>query len=301
MDFEIICWGLQFPEGPVAMSDGSVLLVETRRQTVSRVGEDGTCEVVAMVGGGPNGLAIGPDGSAYICNNGGYKWAEHHGHFFPHGLADDYQSGSIQRLDVSNGQHETLYTRCGDRLLQGPNDIVFDRDDGFWFTDFGTLSRGVKTLGGLFYAKTDGSHIHCAVDGLVSPNGIGLSADGRTLYTADTFTGRLYALDVVGPGALSPISNPLLPGRIMGGHPSPYMFDSLAVQEDGGVAVATIGRPGVTIHYDEHTEFIDVPCDGMITNICFGGDNQRTAWLTGSQSGVLIKTEWPTPGLRLNN
>src|SRR4051812_49620304 len=64
--------GLQFPEGPIAMDDGSVLLVEIKRGTLSRVDVDaGTIDVVADCGGGPNGAAIGPDGAVYICNNGG--------------------------------------------------------------------------------------------------------------------------------------------------------------------------------------------------------------------------------------
>ena len=54
--------GLQFPEGPVALADGSTLVVEIRRGTLSRVGADGVVTVVADLGGGPNGAAIGPDG-----------------------------------------------------------------------------------------------------------------------------------------------------------------------------------------------------------------------------------------------
>src|SRR6185312_1158196 len=65
-----IATGLRFPEGPIAMPDGSVLLVEIERQTLSRVTPDGKVTVVATTGGGPNGAAIGPDGKCYICNNG---------------------------------------------------------------------------------------------------------------------------------------------------------------------------------------------------------------------------------------
>lgn len=65
--------GLRFPEGPVAMADGSVLLVEIERRTLLRVRPDGAKQVVARFGGGPNGAAIGPDGKCYICNNGGFE------------------------------------------------------------------------------------------------------------------------------------------------------------------------------------------------------------------------------------
>ena len=61
-----ICEGLRFPEGPVALADGSVLLVEIEAGAVTRVFPDGRKVVVARPGGGPNGLAIGPDGAAYV-------------------------------------------------------------------------------------------------------------------------------------------------------------------------------------------------------------------------------------------
>ena len=64
--------GLQFPEGPIAMPDGSVIVVEIARGTLTRVLLDGRKEVIADTGGGPNGAAIGPDGACYVCNNGGF-------------------------------------------------------------------------------------------------------------------------------------------------------------------------------------------------------------------------------------
>ena len=67
---------LEFPEGPIWMPDGSVLVVEIKRGTLSRVSPDGTVSVVADLGGGPNGAAIGPDGAAYVGTGG----AVHFGH-----------------------------------------------------------------------------------------------------------------------------------------------------------------------------------------------------------------------------
>ena len=73
MDFEVIAEGLQFPVGPIAMRDGSVLLVEIRsRHAHPRVGTDGNVTVVAeLLGGGPNEPPSVPDGRVYVCNNGG--------------------------------------------------------------------------------------------------------------------------------------------------------------------------------------------------------------------------------------
>src|SRR6476660_1061850 len=123
-----IATGLEFPEGPIAMPDGSVLVVEIKRGTLSRVTPEGKIDVVAECGGGPNGAAIGPDGAAYICNNGGcFEFQEVMGLRFPGPPPATYAGhGSIQRVDLGSGEVTTLYEECDGNPLRAPNDIVFD-------------------------------------------------------------------------------------------------------------------------------------------------------------------------------
>ena len=71
LDLTEVASGLGFPEGPVAMADGSVLFVDIKDQLLRRLMPDGALVDVAKLPGGPNGTAIGPDGAAYVCNNGG--------------------------------------------------------------------------------------------------------------------------------------------------------------------------------------------------------------------------------------
>ena len=66
-DVRILATGLGFPEGPVAMPDGSVILTEIRNNRCSRVAPDGKVSLFSATGGGPNGLAVGPDGALYLC------------------------------------------------------------------------------------------------------------------------------------------------------------------------------------------------------------------------------------------
>ena len=73
MNFEVVGSSLGFPEGPVVMQDGSIILVEIRLGCITRLW-NGKREVIATPGGGPNGLAIGPDGALYCCNNGGFEY-----------------------------------------------------------------------------------------------------------------------------------------------------------------------------------------------------------------------------------
>src|SRR5689334_8415821 len=129
MEFEVLAEGLQFPEGPIAMADGSVLLVEIARGTLTRVWNRRT-EVVAQLGGGPNGAALGPDGAVYICNNGGSEWRRVNGLLFPGRAPADYTTGRIERVDLATGKFERLYDAFEGVRLGGPNDLVFDAQGG---------------------------------------------------------------------------------------------------------------------------------------------------------------------------
>ncbi|CDO37842.1 SMP-30/gluconolactonase/LRE family protein [Novosphingobium sp. KN65.2] len=297
MELEIVAEGLGFPEGPIAMADGSVIVVDTHGGRLLRVAMNGAVSPVAETGGGPNGAAIGPDGMIYVCNNGGFAWSElEGGQLMPHGVPSDYRGGSIQRVDPESGRVETLYTACEGRALRGPNDIVFDSQGGFWFTDFGKTSEDRVDIGYIYYAKADGSGIRQALGGLNGPNGIGLSPDEKTLYWAETPTARLWAAEISGPGQVAQASVPWLPGRLVLTMPGYCYFDSLAVERDGRVVVGTLIEGGLTvIAPDGAHEHIAFPEIG-ITNICFGGKDMREAWATASSSGRLYRVRWPRPG-----
>jgi len=288
MDFTVLAEGLAFPEGPVVFPDGAVIFVEINAGVVSRHW-GGRREVVARVGGGPNGAALGPDGALYVCNNGGQQP-------FPRG-------GRIERVDLSTGRFERLYDRVGEHPLSAPNDLVFDRSGGFWFTDFGAVYARSRDLSGIYYAQADGSGVTEVSFGGTGYNGIGLSPDESTLYAAETYTGRLIAFDLAAPGRVVKGGRG---GRLVTGHADHRMLDSLAVQADGVVCVATIGantrtNGGVTaICPAGEVQFVALP-DPLVTNLCFGGGDMRDAYITLSGEGRLIKTRWPAPGLKLNH
>jgi gluconolactonase len=302
--FDVVAEGLLFPEGPIAMPDGSVLCVEILRGTLTRAWGDGKTEIVANIGGGPNGAAVGPDGSVYITNNGGFVWTRNSAgepivEFA--GLPADYAGGRIERVNLATGRVDRIYDKVGGHGFKAPNDLVFDRSGGFWFTDIGRVYDRHRDLSGIYYALPDGSAIREVVYGAANYNGIGLAPDEKTLYVADSMTAKLYALPLSGPGQLAqelgrdPAPVPI-GACMLGAH-----LDSLAVQENGDVCVGTIFRGGITtfsVHGLEpaHTPFPD----SFVTNICFGGRDLRTAFITCSASGKLIRTQWPSAGLRLN-
>jgi gluconolactonase len=300
-----ICRGLNFPEGPVAMPDGSIILVEIERKTLTRVSVDGEVSVIADCGGGPNGAALGPDGKMYICNNGGFEWSQS-GPFKRPGeeLAKDYVGGSIQSVDLATGSVETIYTECDGESLKGPNDIVFDRQGGFYFTDLGKRRGRQIDRGSLFYAKIDGSSITELIHPFDTPNGVGLSADEKKLYVAETNAARLWAFDIESPGVIKKDGPSLFwPGHLLHKFNGYERLDSLAVDSEGNVVVATLGTGCVTAISPTGQIRVRVAVpefDLMVTNVCFGGPDLRTAYITASGLGRLYAIDWHCPGLPLN-
>ena len=302
--FTQLASGLRFPEGPVAMPDGSVVLVEIARGTLSRVTPDGRVHVVATLGGGPNGAAVGPGGKVYVTNNGGFNWVERPGKLFPTTQADDYTGGRIQVVDPETGKVETLYDACDGRRLRGPNDLVFDDAGGSWFTDLGKTREREADRGAVYYATADGALIREAVFPLERPNGIGLSPDGRTLYVVETPTARCWAFRLSAPGQIESANGPYRgeKGRVVVGLGGYQMFDSLAVDAEGHICVATLITGAVSDIWPDGSRVDQylLP-DMMVTNVCFGGPGLRTAFATLSLGGALVAFEWPRPGLPLHH
>jgi gluconolactonase len=299
-EIRIMTTGLRFPEGPVAMADGSVILGEIAGSAVTRIAPDGGKTAIGTPGGGPNGVATGPDGALYVCNNGGNEYAE--GGFLSTGPAKDYQCGYIQRIDPRTGDTRILYSQCGGHKLSAPNDLVFDREGGFYFTDLGKRRGRDRDHGGLYYALPDGSKIVELAHPMLSPNGVGLSPDEKTVYVADTESSRLFAFDIISPGVLrkEPFPAPYT-GRLVSGLPGFQRFDSLAVEASGNIAVATLITGHITVIAPDGRVVRQVKMpDVYPTNICFGGGDMKTAYITLSGTGELGVMAWPEPGLRLN-
>ena len=300
-NMRLVAEGLEFPEGPVAMPDGSVLVVEIKGRRISRVAPDGTVETVAETGGGPNGMAIGPDGRAYVCNNGGFVFYTVGPWTISGEQPPDYSGGRIERVDLATGAVEALYTECGGNRLRGPNDIVFDANGDFWFTDHGKLREREADRGGVYWAKADGSEVKEVVFPCDFPNGVGLSPDGRRLYYAETYTGRVWQRWVTGPGEVMEQS-PVDPSLLLAGLPGYQLLDSLAVDGEGHVCVGTLVNPPGVSRISPDGQVDTCPLEGewwdpLPTNICFGGPDLRTAYITLSGTGRLVACDWPVPGL----
>jgi len=301
--FRIVASGLEFPEGPVALPDGSLLVVELRGKRLTRIAPNGERCVVAQLDGAPNGAAIGPDGRCYICNNGGMTFQPVGDLLLPGAAPDVYRGGWIEAVDLDTGAHEILYRSCGDIPLRAPNDLVFDQHGGFWFTDSGKMFKRSRDRGAVFYAKTDGSLIKQAIFPVEGGKGIGLSPDDQTLYVAETHSARLWSYEIAGPGQIRRIKGPVPweRGHLLATSPNYSLFDSLAVDAEGNICVADIPLGGITVFSPDGRLIERYPTGEMFTtNICFGGPGLRTAYVTLGTQGKVIAIDWPRAGAPLH-
>jgi gluconolactonase len=285
--------GLKFPEGPIAMPDGSVVLVEMFGPRITRVHPDGSKTTIAEIPGGPNGIALGPDGNLYLCNNGGcFTEVDLGGLTFPGPFNPaTYIGGRVQRVDIATGAVTDLYTECNGHPLRAPNDLVFDALGGFYFTDHGVRDNAARKgdITCIYYAKTDGSEIVEVVFPVEAPNGIGLSPDGSILYYAETHSGRVFRRRLTAPGVAEETS-PLDPWPLLIGLPGYQLLDSLAVDAAGNVCVATLVNGGISVISPDGELLEHIPTgDPLTTNICFGGDK---AYITLSGFGKLVSMPW---------
>jgi gluconolactonase len=315
--FRMVAAGLAYPEGPVWRPDGSLLLCEVKGGTLSRLAPDGTKAVVAALGGSPNGAAIGPDGATYVCNSGGFQWIEVGPVSITGDQPPDFQGGSIQRVDAG-GTVTTLYTEFQDATgathsLRGPDDLVFDPSGGFWFSDWGKSRPRERDITGVYYAQPDGSSIREVLFPLNAPNGVALSPDFSRLYVAETYTRRVLYFELSGPGQIK--RNPAtLDGSYLltNAIPGEAILDSMAVDEDGNVYVVSMlprgadpsSNGGLTIVTagGEVAQFLEIQIGSPVplpSDLCFGEEDRRTAFVTCGGTGQVVAVRTRIPGAKL--
>jgi gluconolactonase len=292
-DVRVVAEGFEFPEGPVELPDGSIVVTEIEGARISRVDTDGSVDLVAACDGGPNGAALGPDGALYVCNNGGR---------FARG---GYTGGWIERVDLDSGRVEVIFTECDGRRLSGPNDIVFDASGGFWFTDTGKFRGRVRDVGSVYYVAAGSDRPVEVIHPAETPNGIGLSPDGTTLYYAETTTARLRRRAITAPGEVADAGAHDIETLVCG-LPGDQLFDSIALDRDGRICIGTLLAGCVTEVSADGAQVVrcrlpDEFADRLVTNLCFGGADRTTAYITVAETKRLLACRWPTPGLELNH
>lgn len=303
--WEVVAVGLEFPEGPVALDDGSLLVSEMAAGRISVVRPDGRVEAVTDTGGGPNGLALLPDGRLVVCQTGGSGWKVRPWPFdvpgsvrlrLPDGPAAQPVDPQVQVIDA-DGSVSTLHAAGdGDGALSKPSDVAVDREGGMYVTDFGGIRGRVRTVAGVHYAPP-GGELREIVFPVELANGIALAPGESELHVTETRTRRVWGFELESPGVVGrwrsiatlPAGGPLDFGSA----------DGCAVDVEGNIAVATIGLGGITIVSPTGGVVAagPMPDDPMPTNVAFGGAAGSTIYVTcGATGRVLATDDWDVPG-----
>lgn len=293
---ELVATGFAFPEGPSIDAEGSVYLAEMGRACISKI-VSGERVVFADLGGSPSGIALGPDGQLYVCNGGG-DWP-------PTPLTNWIagRGGGVPSIQVIHpgGAFSTLLTEIDGLALHAPNDICFDMRGGFYLSDPAWAQRtpeGVAAAensppGFVCYVAPDGRASRVA-DGLIFPNGLHVTPDGKSLVVDETGTGRVLGFSIEAYGALKG-RRVLIELGLQSG------LDGMCFDSYGRLFIAGCGSGAIYVLTPELTRLeqtIELS-DPSITNLCFGGDDFRTLNVTEGAAGRLVAIRWPGAGMRL--
>ncbi|MGN7292823.1 SMP-30/gluconolactonase/LRE family protein [Rhizobium sp. SAFR-030] len=211
--------GLQL-ECPTFDAKGDLLFCEVFGGTVFRLTPDKQLSsFVPDAELRPAGLAVHPSGRIYMAE-----------------LGDFGSRGSVVTMAPDGTDVQTVVSR-NDGFL--PDDLVFDKDGGFYFTDF---KGGSSTpSGGVYYIGPSGGKPVLVVPNLRIANGVSLSPDGKTLWVTELAGGRLHRISLANATTIAPFGSSLV-YNFVGGGP-----DSLRIDADGNVYVAMYGQGRIMV------------------------------------------------------
>lgn len=259
-----------FLEGPSFDRAGNLYVVDVPWGRIFRISPDGgTVEVFLEYDGEPNGLKIHRDGRIFVA---------------------DYRHG-IMVADPQTRRIEPFLERSILDRFKGINDLVFADNGDLYFTDQGMT--GLHDPSGCLYRYTADGRLDRLLDNIPSPNGLVMSLDQKAVFVNVTRGNCVWRVP------LSPLTGmPYKVGnfiQLSGALGGP---DGLAIDREGNLAVAHIGLGVVWLfsRLGEPLARIN-SCEGLsVTNVAYGGPDNKTLYITESESGSILKAELSVPG-----
>ena len=257
---EVLVSGYGFSEGPAADARGNVYFSDGKNDSIHfyEVGKGVTLFVDDSTDA--NGMMFNHRGELVVCEGAAYR---------------------IVAFDVATKKKRVLAAEIDGTHFNEPNDLTIDEHDGFYFTDPNYRHRGQPTVmkEDTYYVSPQGQVTRVSTV-CKKPNGILLTADGKTLYLADNRGRVIYRYEVAAPGKLA---NETL-WIDLGAGP-----DGLTLDEHGNLYVAC-GRAGVKVYSPQGKPIgvIEVP---YASNCCFGGEDFTTLFITSADKFLAVPTK----------
>ncbi len=250
-------------EGPACDRDGSVFAVNFHtQQTIGRVTPDGRGEVFATLPGEStgNGIRFGPNGVMYVA---------------------DYVGHNVLRIDPTT---RAVSVFAHEERMHQPNDLALAADGTLYASD----PNWEDGTGQLWRIGEDGKVLQLA-ENMGTTNGLDLSPDGKTLYVNESVQRKIWAFDVVPEGVANK--------RALIAFPD-HGLDGMRVDVAGRLYVTRYGKGTVAVVSPAGTLLREIDVLGKRpSNICFGGPDGRTAYVTEVEHTRLVTFRVDKPGL----
>ncbi len=255
-EVKLLADGFKFTEGPAADAEGHVYFTDQPNDRICKWSVDGKLTDFMKPCGRSNGMFFDPQGNLWTC-------------------AD--MDNELWMIDPQG--NVTVVVRDFDgKLLNGPNDLWIDPEGGIYFTDplykrpYWERDPAMQQDGQhVYYVTPDRKRIIRVADDLVQPNGIIGTPDGKHLYVADIGDRKTYRYAIQADGSLSEKKLFCSMGS-----------DGMTIDREGNVYLT--GR-GVTVFSPEGEKIEQIPVEkGWTANVCFGGPDRRTLFITASDA-----------------
>ena len=258
-----------FLEGPSFDKNGHLWLVDIPWGRIFSISPDGNWTIRAQCDGWPNGLRIHPDASVWVA---------------------DYRRG-IVKINPATGDIQYIFATKRSEGFKGCNDLFFGADGTLYFTDQGQTGLHDPT-GAVYRVPSDTSRLERLIGNGPSPNGLVTNIDETALYVAMTRACEVWRVPLYPEGPTKVGLFARLPAGVGGP-------DGMALDEAGNLYVCHVSK-GRIFAYDPHgDDFLTIDCSHIgraVTNLAFGGDDQRDLFITVSDANTVARARMPVPG-----
>jgi gluconolactonase len=287
----VFATGLRAPEGPVALPDGTWLIVEggAERGCVTQISADGQAKRVIAKTGRPNGLAVDSEGVIWVAES---------------------KTPSLIRLTME-GKAEVVATACGAEAFLFPNDLCFGPDGALYLTDSGVNIQefapnnqirpdymSIPYDGRVYRIDVQTGKVTKLDSGIKFTNGIAFGPD-KLLYANETLTGNIYKYEWKGAQIAGPrhlFGNVIRPDAPPGWKGP----DGMAFAPDGRLYVAVFGQKDVTVLGTNGQVVERIPTAGKLpTNVAFALPGRKRIHVTEYEFGQLESFDVASDGLAL--
>jgi len=260
-----------FLEGPVVDTQGNLYVTDIIFGRVFRIDPKGDWTLIVEYDGEPNGMKFLSDEELLIT---------------------DYKNG-LMRLTIQSGKIAPYLARRNTESFKGVNDLTCDSQGNIYFTDQG--QSGMHDPTGRVYRLQPSGKLDLLLSNVPSPNGLVLSPDEKVLYVGVTRGNCVWRAPLMSDGSVAKV------GQFFTSY-GPSGPDGLAMDVAGNLAMANPGLGYVWL-INPRGEPIFVwtsPKQHTVTNVAFGGTENRDLYCTESESGSILVMRAPHAGAKVH-